>query len=98
MTRKSLHSSWFGSSLLLAAVATALSAASFADATLPALLSDHMVIQRGIPVHVWGMATPHETVSVTFRGGTKSASADDNGRWSVYLSPGEAGGPFQLSV
>ena len=71
---------------------------SRADVTLPHLLADHMVVQRGLPVHVWGMAAPHEAVSVTFRGETKSATADDDGRWSVYLSPGEAGGPFRLSI
>ena len=65
---------------------------------MPALLADHMVVQRGLPVHVWGMAAPHEAVSVTFRGETKSGTADDDGRWSIYLSPGEAGGPFQLSI
>jgi len=69
-----------------------------ADVTLPALLADHMVMQRGLPVHVWGMAAPQEAVSVTFRGKTKSGTADDDGRWSVFLSPGEAGGPFQLSI
>jgi len=69
-----------------------------ADVTVPALLADHMVVQRGLPVHVWGMAAPHEAVSATFRGETKSATADDDGRWSVYLSPGEAGGPFQLTI
>jgi sialate O-acetylesterase len=69
-----------------------------ADVTLPSLLADHMVIQRGLPVHVWGVATPHEIVSVGFRGETKSATTDDDGRWSVFLSPGEAGGPFQLTI
>lgn len=69
-----------------------------ADVTLPALLTDHMVVQRGLPVHVWGMAAAHEAVSVTFRGETKTTAADDDGRWSVYLSPGEAGGPFQLNI
>jgi sialate O-acetylesterase len=82
----------------LFAVAFTLSIRSFADVTLPALLADHMVVQRGLPVHVWGMAAPHEAVSVTFRSETKSAIADDDGRWSVYLSPCEAGGPFQLSI
>ena len=82
--------------LLTALVAVAIPAR--ADATLPALLADHMVIQRGLPVHVWGMAAPHEAVAAAFRGETKSAAADDDGRWSVYLSPGEAGGPFQLTV
>ena len=69
-----------------------------ADATLPSLLADHMVVQRGRPVHLWGMAVPHENIAVTFRGETKSTSADELGRWSLYLSPGEAGGPFQMWV
>ena len=76
----------------------ALAAAAHADVTLPALLTDHMVVQRALPVHVWGTAVQHESLTVTFRGETKSAIADDLGRWSVYLSPGEAGGPFQLII
>jgi sialate O-acetylesterase len=84
--------------VLFLLIAFVLSSVSYADVTLPALLADHMVIQRGLPVHVWGMATPQEAVSVTFRGETKSTTADDNGRWSVFLSPGDAGGPFSLIV
>ena len=83
---------------LLITLTLAFSMHSRADVTLPNLLADHMVVQRGLPVHVWGMATPHEAVAVTFRGETKSATADGDGRWSVYLSPGEAGGPFRLSI
>jgi sialate O-acetylesterase len=83
---------------LLIALAFALAAGANAEVSLPALLADHMVIQRGLPVHVWGMAAPQEPVAVTFRGETKSGTADDLGRWSIYLSPGEAGGPFQLTI
>ncbi len=83
---------------LLLALAFSLTIHSYADATLPALLADHMVIQRGLPVHVWGMAAPQEAVSVSFRGETKTTAADDDGRWSIYLSPGEAGGPFEMNV
>jgi sialate O-acetylesterase len=83
---------------VLTALIALLSVSACADVTLPAVLGDHMVVQRGLPVHVWGMAVPNEAVSVTFRGETRSATADENGRWSVFLSPGEAGGPFQLSV
>ena len=57
-----------------------------------------MVVQRGLPVHLWGMASAHENVSATFRGETESTIADELGRWSLYLSPGEAGGPFPLTV
>src|SRR5580693_1155084 len=91
---------WFFVLRVVAAVTVlgALSAAVRADVTVPALLADHMVVQRGLPVHVWGMAAPHEAISVSFRGETKSCAADDDGRWSVYLSPGEAGGPFQMNI
>jgi sialate O-acetylesterase len=57
-----------------------------------------MVVQRDLPVHVWGMAQPGEQVSVTFRGETKSAAATRLGRWSLYFKPGAAGGPFEMSV
>ena len=57
-----------------------------------------MILQRDLPVHIWGMAAPGEEVSVTFRGGTRSAKTSQLGRWSVYLKPGTAGGPFQLIV
>ena len=67
-----------------------------AQVTLPKILASHMVVQRDFPVHVWGMAAPGEDVSVTFRGETRSAKAGPLGRWSVYLPPGAAGGPFQL--
>jgi len=69
-----------------------------AQLTLPAILTDHMVIQRDHPVHIWGMAVPGESLSVAFRGETRTIRANELGRWSVYLKPGAAGGPFQLVV
>jgi sialate O-acetylesterase len=98
MIRKHLQPFVLQIALVLTALIVFLSIPACADVTLPALLADHMVIQRGLPVHVWGMAAPHEAVSVTFRGETKLGTADDDGRWSVFLSPGEGGGPFQLTI
>jgi sialate O-acetylesterase len=69
-----------------------------AEVRLPSILADHMVVQRDLPVHVWGMATPSETVSVTFRSETQNTTTDSLGRWSVYLKPGNAGGPFSMEV
>src|SRR5580693_5802564 len=91
---------WFFVLRVVAAVTVlgALSAAVRADVTVPALLADHMVVQRGLPVHVWGMAAPGEAVTVTFRGDTRSTNADELGRWSTYLPVGEAGGPYSLTV
>ena len=74
------------------------SATVFAEVTLPNILASHMVVQRDLPVHVWGMAAPGEGVSVSFRGESRSTKASQLGRWSLYLSPGLAGGPFQLTV
>jgi sialate O-acetylesterase len=73
-------------------------AALCAQVTLPRILADHMVVQRDLPVHIWGMATPGEDVSVSFRGETRTTKAGQLGRWSVYLKPGAAGGPFQMTV
>ncbi len=98
MISRSFRSYSFPLSFFLAALAFIFSTPAFADVTLPALLADHMVVQRGRPVPGWGLAEPHEAVTVTFRGETKSGAADDDGRWSIFLSPGDAGGPFQLSV
>jgi sialate O-acetylesterase len=72
--------------------------AAFGDVTLPKILASHMVVQRDLPVHVWGWATAGEAVSVSFRGESKTATADELGRWSVFLAPGGAGGPFSLAV
>ncbi len=69
-----------------------------AQVRLPALFSDHMVVQRQRPVHVWGMGDPGESVTVSFRGESKTGLADSLGRWSVYLAPAEAGGPFDMTV
>ncbi len=69
-----------------------------ADVALPALFGNGMVIQRDVPVHVWGTADPGERVTVTFREREASSIAAPNGRWEVYLAPAEAGGPFSLSV
>src|SRR5579862_2313461 len=44
-----------------------------------------------------GQAAPDEAVTVTFRGATKSTQADAIGRSNLYLPPGPAGGPFDLT-
>jgi sialate O-acetylesterase len=65
---------------------------------MPKMLSSHMVLQRGLPVHVWGMATPGESITVSFRGESEVTGTNEIGRWSLYMKAGNAGGPFQMSV
>ncbi|MBE3109509.1 MAG: sialate O-acetylesterase [Acidobacteria bacterium] len=57
-----------------------------------------MVLQRDMPVPVWGSAAPGEKVTVKFRDQEKTAVADNDGKWLVKLDPLKAGGPDKLTV
>ena len=73
---------------LAAAIALlALPALAGAELKLPAMFSDNMVLQMDSPVPVWGWAQAKDTVTVEFAGQTKSAKADEKGKWSLKLSP-----------
>jgi sialate O-acetylesterase len=69
-----------------------------AEVRLSRIFSDHMVLQRDEPVHLCGIADPFEKVTAKFRGNSATTEADALGRWSLYLPPGDAGGPFVLVV
>lgn len=69
-----------------------------ADVRLPALFTDHMMLQRERPARVWGQADPGEAVTVRIQAQTATATADAEGRWSVFLEPLAAGGPHELTV
>jgi sialate O-acetylesterase len=70
----------------------------FADPSLPALFSDHMVLQSGVPVPVWGWADPGERITVTIGVESRTAAANPQGRWEVRLSPLTAGSPLTMTV
>jgi sialate O-acetylesterase len=69
-----------------------------AEVKLPTVLADHMVLQRDLPVHLWGMAAQGELVSASFRGAVSKTQADKLGRWELSLPAGAAGGPFVLEI
>lgn len=71
---------------------------ALADIKLPALLSDHMVMQSGVPVRIWGWADPGEAVSVAFAGQTASATAGSDGKWQAFLKPVTAGTAGEISL
>ena len=60
---------------------------ALAEIKLPALFSDHMVLQRDQQVKVWGWDKPDQQVTVGFAGQSVTATADKDGRWSVQLEP-----------
>ena len=69
----------FGATLCFAAVASA-------QVKPSTLFSDHMVLQSGMFVPIWGTADPAEKVTVKLNGQGKSAVADATGKWMVRLT------------
>src|SRR3954462_6178243 len=65
---------------------------------LPALISDHMVLQQGMPVRIWGTADAGETVRVDFQGQSVSTKAGENGKWEAWLKPLSAAGPLEMAI
>jgi len=67
---------------------------------MPALFSDHMVLQRDRTVNVWGWGTPGEKVTVQVGWAPKgfSGKVGKEGEWSVRIPGSKAGGPYTLTV
>ncbi len=68
------------------------------EVAVPPLFSDHMVVQQGIKVAVWGTAGAGEQVTVKLKDRQATTTAGPDGRWRVDLAPLTAGGPFELTV
>ncbi len=75
-----------------------LSLDAVAKVRLPRLVSDGMVLQRDVPIKVWGFADAGEQVNLSFRGTELQTKADNAGRWQVELPIQEAGGPFTMQI
>jgi len=70
---------------VLAVVLLTTTMSAHAEVTLNGLFTDHMVLQRELPVAVYGMAEPGEKVTVAFSGQEKSSTAGKDGTWRVKL-------------
>jgi len=75
------------SSLPVAAVAALLIHAAHADVKMPGIFGDHMVLQRDMPLRIWGDADPGEMVTVSLTGREKNTVADRSGKWMVTMGP-----------
>ncbi|MBP1639546.1 MAG: protein of unknown function acetylesterase [Bacteroidetes bacterium] len=69
-----------------------------ATVKLPRLISDGMVLQRDVPLKIWGWADPKEKVKVEFLGKIYQTKADKQGNWKVDLPAIAAGGPYTMKV
>jgi len=86
---------------MLLVVAAVAALAAFAKIEMGAPFSEGAVLQRGMPVRVWGRMAPRaeekespsfegRRVKVSFAGQEKTAAVCADGKWSVALDPMEA--------
>ncbi len=85
----------YGIVLFLAALA--LAGQAWAAVKPNSIFTDNCVLQRGMPVPVWGTASEDERVTVAIQGQKTTAKAS-NGSWMVRLKPLQAGGPFTMTI
>lgn len=66
--------------------------------TLHRLYQSGMVLLQNAENCISGYAEPRSSVTVAFRGSSFSCSASGDGTWELLFNPGNAGGPFELTV
>ncbi len=83
---------------LLVGLVAATAAAKTAPVRLPHVLGDHMVVQQGMEIPVWGWTEPGAEVTVRMGEAEVKTTADADGRWKVALPARKAGGPYTIVV
>lgn len=69
-----------------------------AEIKLPQFFSDHMVLQRDIPIPIRGKALANVDVQIQLANQTVQTTADSLGNWKITLATMPAGGPYELTV
>jgi sialate O-acetylesterase len=75
-----------------------LGASATADVRLPALISDHMVLQQSTEAQIWGWADPGEVVEARLGSVSAKTVTLQDGRWSLRLPELQAGTSGDLLV
>ena len=92
---------WFPKKLsfMLGILYTIIATSVQANVRLPAIISDHMVLQKGPATAIWGTADSGEKITVRLKDCVATAQADKNGRWHLTLNLKDfAQGPFEMKV
>jgi sialate O-acetylesterase len=73
---------------------------SFANVTLPALFSDHMVLQQNDDVKFWGWANPNEEVVIKASWSEEEfkIKASNQAYWEIKVKTPSAGGPYIIKI
>lgn len=65
---------------------------------LPHIFSDNMVIQRDVPVTIWGWSSEDSPIKVSLGNDSVLANPDSEGKWKAVLPARKAGGDFVISI
>ncbi|WP_405563502.1 sialate O-acetylesterase [Polaribacter sp. Asnod6-C07] len=68
------------------------------DLKLGSLFQEHMVLQRNMPINIWGKSLPSKQVNVALNNKMITVVSDAKGNWKAILPKFKAGGPFKFSV
>jgi len=67
--------------------------------SLPAVFSDHMVLQQKSDVMFWGKSNPNDKIIISGSWGqSDSIKANEAGAWELKLSTPSAGGPYEVTI
>ena len=69
-----------------------------AKVRLPAIVSNHMVVQGNSNPRIWGWADPSEKIEVKYLGNTLKAEANSAGKWEVRLGKLKPGTKFDIVI
>lgn len=61
------------------------SAVCLGEVSLNPLFSDGMVLQRDVPIAIWGTGTPDEKVAVSFQNDKQTGTVGADGNWKLSL-------------
>lgn len=71
---------------------------AFAQVRLPRFVRDSMILQRDMPLKIWGWSSPKEKITILFDKKKHSITAGIDGKWSIMLPQQKAGGPYTMEI
>jgi sialate O-acetylesterase len=79
-------------------LALAVANPAHSEVRLPHLISDGLILQRDVPLKIWGWAAANEAVTVSFSNKDYKTVATAQGDWSVSLPAHRAGGAYTMTI
>lgn len=97
MLHDAVHPDKDGATILAKTVYSSITG-DFGGLQMAKIYSDNMVMQRGIPFEISGIANNGEKISVEIGKQNISTITAKNGKWSVSIKPLKVGKPFSLKI